>query len=187
MAKAEKDKIHYVDNKEFLKAMKEHRKAFLKSKKEGTPKPRVSEYIGECILKIAQKLANKSNFINYTFREDMINDGIENCLMYINNFNPNKSKQPFAYFTQIVYYAFIRRIAREKKHLYTKFKMIEQAMTNDFFETNEDSPVNAPTKYGSEHSNNYMHEFMDNFEKHKNEKKAKTTKKKKKSLEKFLE
>ena len=64
--------------------------------------------------------------MNYTFREDMVSDGIENCLQYIHNFNPNKSNNPFAYFTQIIYYAFIRRIQREKKQTHVKHKLIEK-------------------------------------------------------------
>ena len=83
----------------------------------GEEKPRVSNYIGECFLKIANGLSHKPNFMNYTFKDDMVSDGIENCLQYIHNFNPDKSNNPFAYFTQIIYYAFIRRIQREKnKH-----------------------------------------------------------------------
>ena len=79
------------------------------------PVPPVSNYLGECFLKIANHLSYRPNFINYTYRDDMISDGIENCLQYIHNFDPEKSKNPFAYFTQIIYYAFIRRIQKEKK------------------------------------------------------------------------
>ena len=87
------------------------------AEEKGDPKPQVSEYIGECFVKIANHLAYKSNFVNYTFREEMILDGIENCITYIDNFNPEKSKNPFAYFTQITYYAFLRRIQKERNNL----------------------------------------------------------------------
>ena len=87
--------------------------------------PRVSNYIGECFVKIANHLAYKSNFVNYTFREEMILDGIENCITYINNFDPAKSSNPFAYFTQITYYAFLRRIQKEKKQLDAKYRYIQ--------------------------------------------------------------
>jgi len=115
---------HYVDNKQFLAAMVERRELIAKAEKDGKPKPQVTNYIGECILKIATHLSYKPNFINYSYREEMISDGIENCLQYLDNFNPDKSNNPFAYFTQIIYYAFLRRIAKEKKQTYIKGKMI---------------------------------------------------------------
>ena len=125
---------HYVDNKEFLAAMIERRELIAKNEAEGKPKPQVSNYIGECILKIATHLSYKPNFINYSYREEMISDGIENCLQYLDNFNPDKSKNPFAYFTQIIYYAFLRRIAKEKKQTYIRGKLILD-MPFDTFET----------------------------------------------------
>jgi len=88
-------------------------------------KPIVPDYIGDCFIKIANHLAYKSNFINYSFRDEMILDAIENCLTYMHNFDPNKSRNPFAYFTQITYYAFVRRIQKEKRQLQTKYKYIE--------------------------------------------------------------
>ena len=125
--KKAKEKPHYVDNKKFLEAMIEHRDKCEKSEKQGKKKPEVTNYIGECFLKIANHLSYRPNFINYTFRDDMISDGIENCLQYMNNFNPEKSKNPFAYFTQIIYYAFIRRIQKEKKQMQIKSKLIANA------------------------------------------------------------
>ena len=117
-------KEHYVNNKEFLEAMKAYRKSVNKAKKEKKEKPLVTNYIGSCFLKIANHLSYRPNFINYTFRDDMISDGIENCLQYLDNFNPAKSNNPFAYFTQIIYYAFIRRIQKEKKQTTIKQKLI---------------------------------------------------------------
>ena len=108
---------YYVNNKEFLAAITEYRQKVLAAKEAGKPRPRVTNYLGECFLKIATHLSYKPNFVNYMFREDMICDGIENCLQYIDNFDPEKSKNPFAYFTQIIYYAFLRRIQKEKKQL----------------------------------------------------------------------
>jgi len=115
---------HYVDNKEFLAAITEYRERVQAAEAAGEEKPRVTEYLGECMVKIANHLAYKSNFVNYTFRDEMILDGIENCITYIDNFDPEKSKNPFAYFTQITYYAFIRRIQKEKKQIDTKKKFI---------------------------------------------------------------
>ena len=127
MAKTKARKEHYVNNKEFLVALIEYRKAVDKAEKQKKEKPPVTKYIGECFLKIAQHLSYRPNFINYTFRDDMISDGIENCLQYLDNFNPKKSNNPFAYFTQIIYYAFIRRIQKEKKQMQVKAKIIANA------------------------------------------------------------
>lgn len=125
MAKQKTQNRHYVNNKEFLAAMTEYRTARVEAEERGDDPPRVSNYIGECFVKIANHLAYKSNFVNYTFREEMILDGIENCITYINNFDPAKSSNPFAYFTQITYYAFLRRIQKEKKQLDAKYRYIQ--------------------------------------------------------------
>ncbi len=125
--KSTKKPEHYVDNKLFLAAMIEFKRSINKAKREKKPKPRVTNYIGECFLKIANHLSYRPNFINYTYRDDMINDGIENCLQYLENFNPRKSKNPFAYFTQIIYYAFVRRIQKEKKQSQIKNKLIHES------------------------------------------------------------
>ena len=124
-------KEHYVNNKEFLEAMKAYKKSVNKAKREKKEKPPVSNYIGSCFLKIANHLSYRPNFINYTFRDDMISDGIENCLQYLDNFNPAKSSNPFAYFTQIIYYAFIRRIQKEKKQTTIKHKLIMDSNYDD--------------------------------------------------------
>ena len=122
-----KNKPHYVDNKKFLQAMIEYRDKCRKAEEKGRKKPPVTNYIGECFLKIANHLSYRPNFINYTYRDDMISDGIENCLQYMSNFDPDKSDNPFAYFTQIIYYAFIRRIQKEKKQMQVKAKIIANA------------------------------------------------------------
>ena len=131
MTRTKKKPEHYVDNKLFLEAMKEYRKSCNKAKREKRNKPPVTDYIGSCFLKIANHLSYRPNFINYTFRDDMISDGIENCLQYLDNFNPRKSKNPFAYFTQIIYYAFIRRIQKEKKQVTIKNKLITESNYDD--------------------------------------------------------
>ena len=124
-------KPHYVDNKKFLSAMVEHRLKCQKAEDKKRKPPEVTNYIGECFLKIANHLSYRPNFINYTYRDDMISDGIENCLQYMSNFNPEKSNNPFAYFTQIIYYAFIRRIQKEKKQTTIKQRMIQEANYDD--------------------------------------------------------
>jgi hypothetical protein len=119
-------KQHYVDNEKFLEVMGEYREKFLQAKDDDIEPPIIPDYAGECFLKIAERLSHRPNFINYAFREEMVSDGIENCVMYASNFNPEKSANPFAYFTQIIYYAFLRRIEKEKKQLYIKYKTMEE-------------------------------------------------------------
>ena len=170
---------HYVNNKDFLDALIKHREACEKAAQEGKDKPIISNYIGDCILKIATHLSYKPNFINYSYRDDMILDGVENCIQYLSNFNPDKSSNPFAYFTQIIYYAFLRRIAKEKKQSYIKGKLI-QDMPFEMFELQEQDE-------DREFHNQYM-EFMqqnhqlDDFI----ERKAAKRKKKQPSLDDFI-
>tara|TARA_R100000329_G_scaffold151123_1_gene146018 strand:+ start:941 stop:1441 length:501 start_codon:yes stop_codon:yes gene_type:complete len=127
---------HYVNNKEFLAAIIVHRDNVALAKARGEPKPRISNYLGECFLKIATHLSFKPNFVNYMFKEDMISDGIENCVQYIHNFDPEKSQNPFAYFTQIIHYAFLRRIQKEKKQLEIKNKILERSGYSEVFDDN---------------------------------------------------
>jgi hypothetical protein len=124
---------HYVNNKEFLAALIKYREDKEIAEIQGKPKPPIPRYIGECFLKIANHLSFKPNFVNYMFKEDMISDGIENCVQYIHNFNPEKSQNPFAYFTQIIHYAFLRRIQREKRQLEIKNKILERSGFSEVF------------------------------------------------------
>lgn len=175
-----KSKPHYVNNADFLAAMKKYKESVLAAESSGDPKPRVPEYIGDCLLKIATHLSYKANFINYTYRDDMILDGVENCLQYIDNFDPTKSSNPFAYFTQIIYYAFIRKIQKEKKQTYVKNKLIlempfeafelqEQDETGefsnamlDYLRTHNDSSFNLPKKKPSKSKNkNSLENFLE--------------------------
>ena len=129
---AKKKSVHYVDNAKFLEAMKEWKEKCKDAEEAGDDPPRITDYIGECFLKIANGLSYRPNFINYTYRQEMISDGIENCFQYIHNLDPAKSKNPFSYFTQIIYYAFIRRIQKEKKQSHIKNKMIEKRSYESF-------------------------------------------------------
>ncbi len=136
MVKTKKKSEHYVNNKEFYQALVEYKRKVEVAKEKGLPKPRITNYLGDCFLRIANHLAYKPNFVNYMFKDDMICDGIENCVQYIHNFDTNRTN-PFAYFTQIVYYAFLRRIAKEKKQLEIKSKIIERSGYDEVF-TSED-------------------------------------------------
>ena len=175
-------KQHYVNNKQFLEAITEWKETVKDAESLGEERPPVTDYIGECFLKIAQHLSFRPNFINYSYKEEMIGDGIENCLQYVNNFDPEKSKNPFSYFTQIIYYAFIRRIQKEKKQTHTKHKIIEKNMMPTF----DQNPLD---------DNNYGNQYMDYLQKNmlpqdgQEVYKANSSKKKetKKSLENFYE
>ena len=162
-----KRKEHYVDNKKFLQAMTDWRLKYDKAMKAKRKAPKVTNYIGECFLKIANHLSYRPNFINYTYRDDMISDGIENCLQYMNNFNPKKSNNPFAYFTQIIYYAFIRRIQKEKKQQDVKAKLI----ANSGAEMMMDSLVGDDAQY--------KNQMLDFLQKNVKESEPKEIKKKK--------
>ena len=140
---------HYIDNKVFYAEMVKW-KALVDTERAAERKtPPVTDYIGKCFLDIATHLSYRPNFINYPYREEMIGDGIENCLMYASNFDPSKSKNPFSYFTQIIYFAFLRRIAKEKKQMYIRYKMLEAADKTgrvrrnllDSNDSNTDDPV----------------------------------------------
>jgi hypothetical protein len=129
---------HYVNNKEFLVAICKYKNDVAEAAEKGETKPRITNYLGECFLKIATHLSYKPNFVNYMFREDMICDGIENCVQYIHNFNPEKSSNPFAYFTQIIHYAFLRRIQKEKKQMEIRTKIIERSGYDEVFTVDGD-------------------------------------------------
>tara|TARA_B100000927_G_scaffold83436_1_gene66974 strand:- start:855 stop:1328 length:474 start_codon:yes stop_codon:yes gene_type:complete len=149
MKRVAKKKQHYVDNQKFLAAIVEYKRRVKVAEEKGLEKPRVNDYIGGCFLKIANHLSFRPNFINYMYKDDMICDGIENCIQYIDNFNPEKSKNPFAYFTQIVYYAFLRRIAKEKRQMDIKDKIIDKYGYSDVFSVDG----SATTDYNSIKSN----------------------------------
>jgi hypothetical protein len=116
---------HYIDNERFFREMQEWKKTVHEAEQTGEKEPPVTPYIGECFLKIAEQLSSKPNFAHYAYRDEMICDAVENCVVYAANFDPDKSSNPFSYFTQIIYYAFLRRIQREKKQSFIKYKMVK--------------------------------------------------------------
>ena len=146
---AKKKSEHYVNNKELLAALIDYRAQVAVAKTKDLPKPRISNYLGECFLKIATHLSYKPNFVNYMFRDDMISDGIENCVQYIHNFDPAKSKNPFAYFTQIIHYAFLRRIQKEKKQLEIKTKIIEKTGYDEVMVVDDGALTSASSDYNT--------------------------------------
>ena len=160
---SKKKSEHYVNNKELLEALIVYRAKVADSFREingreptkadrsqhWKGKPQITNYLGECFLKIATHLSYKPNFVNYMFRDDMISDGIENCVQYIHNFDPEKSKNPFAYFTQIIHYAFLRRIQKEKKQLEIKNKILEKTGFDQVFDDNNTIDGNNYSDYNS--------------------------------------
>ncbi len=136
--------VHYVNNREFSQAVVDYVNLVKKAKTENTEIPRITEYIGRCFLRIAEGLSHKPNFVRYTYREEMVMDGVENCIKAIMNYNIEAatrtgSPNAFAYFTQINYYAFIRRIMKEKKQQDIKFRYIEHAGIEDFMSNSENT------------------------------------------------
>ena len=140
---------HYVNNKELLEALIVYRAKVAHAKENDLPKPRITNYLGSCFLKIATHLSYKPNFVNYMFRDDMISDGIENCVQYIHNFDPEKSRNPFAYFTQIIHYAFLRRIQKEKKQLDIKTKIIEKTGFDEVMTVEDGALTGAMSEYNT--------------------------------------
>jgi hypothetical protein len=171
---------NYINNADFLAAIKLYKQSVKEAEENGLPKPQIPRYLGECILKIATHLSYKPNFINYTYKDDMILDGIENCINYFDNFDPNKSSNPFAYFTQIIFYAFLRRISKEKKHSYIKNKLIQE-MPFEAFELqlqDEDGHFHNAYIDFMQSNNNFDNSFI--------EKKKVKSKKQKSNLDDFI-
>ena len=155
---ARRAKRNYVNNRDFLDALIQYKKDCSEAEEAGDELPRVPDYIGTCIYQIATRLATKPNFSGYTYKEDMISDGIENCLLYIRNFNPEKSQNPFAYFTQIIWYAFLRRIHKEKRQMYIRFKSSQSMLATGGTYTGEEVDLYLNT------SADYMNSFVQDYE-----------------------
>ena len=177
---------NYVNNAEFLSAMVAYKKAVKDAEESGEEAPRIPDYIGECLFQIATRLLYKPNFINYSYREDMISDGLENAILCINNFDPEKSSNPFAYFTQVIYFAFIRRIQKEKRQMYVRHKVIENSVImGTAVEGGIDGDDNFDPGY-IDLDNDYMSDFVKNYEKNLEAKKT-PAKKQKRGLENFYD
>lgn len=153
---------NYINNKRFLEVITEYKQACKKAEEEGKEYPRIPNYVGECFYLIANRLAKRPNFYSYTYREEMISDGLENAVQCVRNFDPEKSNNPFAYFTQVIWFAFVRRIKREKKELYIKHKVTENSVINGTI-------INGEGNYGFDAfvdlDNDYMANFVENYEK----------------------
>ncbi len=164
---------HYVDNKQLYTVIIDYKNRVAEAKKNNFDKPQIPDYVGLCILQIANRLSTKPNFINYSYREEMISDGIENCISYFDNFDPAKSDNPFAYFTQIIYFAFLRRIQKEKKQVYTKHKIAENSIVFDEVVevSDHDDFVMDFSQFDAENISEFMKSFEDSMEKKKQKRK----------------
>ena len=178
-------KKNYVNNPEFLQAIIDYKKLCTEAEDSGDSKPQIPDYIGECIYQISTRLASKPNFSGYSYKDEMISDGLENAIQALGNFDPDKSSNPFAYFTQIIWYAFLRRIDKEKKQLYIKHKVTENSVISGTAVEEGDDDGSAPSYIDLD--NDYMTDFVKNYEKKMDEKKAQQQKRAKKGLEKFID
>ena len=159
MARQKRQSIHYVNNAEFSQAVVDYVHTVNEAKENETVIPKVPDYIAQCFLRIAEGLSHKSNFIRYTYREEMVMDAVENCLKAINNYDieaATRTGKPnaFAYFTQITWYAFLRRIAKEKKQQDIKMKYLTKSGIENFID-NELA--------GDDMSNQVVGAFVDNL------------------------
>ena len=179
-----KKKNHYVDNEEFLQDILDYKRRCREAAAEGREKPRVTEYCGKCIWLITENLARKPRFMNYSFIDEMKSDALENCFLYFDNFNPDISQNPFAYFTQIIYYAFHRRISKEEKNRYIMYKKFQESVLDtadaSLMVDGDDNHLISSTMYDN------LNEFIKNFEARELAKKEKR-KLAKEGLEKFVE
>jgi hypothetical protein len=168
-------KANYINNKEFYALLVEYKLACNEAEKRGTERPRIPEGVGKCFYMIASRLSSKANFIGYTYKDEMVSDALENCVMAVHNFDPEKSKNPFAYFTQIIWYAFLRRIEKEKRQTYIKYKSLEQAVIEEGM---SDEQGGAYVNFDI--TNDKMKPIIEKYEK------KKTKKVKPKGIEKFV-
>jgi hypothetical protein len=153
---AKKKGEHYVDNAKLCEELTLWRNQYLKAKENDEPPPQMSDYLGETILQIATRLSFRPNFANYTYRDEMVSDGIENCIRYCHNFNPEKSSNAFAYITQILWWAFLRRIEAEKKQFYLKYKCMEEAGVHGLY--------SAVKNKKDLHENDPQRQFLDHLQ-----------------------
>lgn len=188
MKKKRKSSNNYVDNTRFFEEILKYKKEVRKAKRLGLEEPRIPEYVGECIFKIAERLATKPCFINYSYKDEMISDGIENSILYFHDYDPKIGQNPFAYFTQVIYFAFLRRIKKEEKNRYIIYKNFQHSLVHGSEDPygaegiigNDDESRMSPVIYDN------INDFMTRFEEKEEALKIKR-KKVKKGLQKYYE
>lgn len=183
-----RDDTHYVNNKDFLNAFIQYHSEYKSSKEKGELPPRIPDYIGKCFMKIAEKFSNHKSFIGYPYKDEMIADAIENCIMYAYDFDPNRGTNPFAYFTTVVWHAFVRRINKENKNKYIIYKshqMKSNQYDTDYLDENgnvyriNDASETAVTKELYDNITSYIDDYEKKIREKKTKKKTKSAKSKK--------
>jgi hypothetical protein len=169
-----KRKAHYINNQSFLEELVKHRDKLKIARDAGLPEPILPDYIGKCFLQIAERYSRKPSFGSYAFREELVYDALENMILYYESFDPEKGKNPFAYFTQVTHYAFLRRIEKEKLQLYLKYKSIENFMLQNInsADVNDGSLNSEVFDINSEYMNEFVRDFEARMEAKKQSKKA---------------
>lgn len=164
---AKRAKRNYVNNKDLFDALIEYQEKCKEAEDSGDEKPRVPDYIGTCIWQISTRLASKPNFSGYSYKEDMIMDGVENCLLYMHNFDREKTQNPFAYFTQIIWYAFLRRIAKEKKQMYVRYKSSQSMLSSGGTYDHGGEDITMHLNTDVDYINNFIQDYEDKLAKDK--------------------
>lgn len=180
-----KKPVEYVNNKEFYTAIVEYRQKLNYARENNLPEPKIPDYIGECIMKIAQRLSTKPCFLSYSFRSEMVSDAIENSFLYFHDYdpdyNPNNDPDykpnPFSYFSQLAFFAFLRRIAKEERIRYTLYKSFQQSiidsgLDHSLFVDADDNNIMPKQMYAN------INDFMKRFEDKEEQKKLKRKQKK---------
>ena len=171
MARAPK---HYVNNKQLYETYVEFFKKCEENKAAGLDRPPIPKYAVEAIMLISQNVAKRGNFSSYPFLDEMIEDAIENCIRYFDRFDINyKTKNPFAYLTQIITFAFIRKIKKEKEYLFLKKKIYEHSYQLGGLTTQQPGDTNVYSLPIDSLDTDYMNNLVAGIEESKKKKKEK--------------
>ena len=175
MTSKAKQRPHYVDNKKFSLAVVEYVETVNEAREADSEIPKVTDYIATCFMKISEGLSHRPNFVRYTYREEMVMDAVENCLKAIENYNINATTRTgkpnaFAYFTQIIWYAFLRRISKEKKQMYIRFKSSQVMVASGGTYSGDEVNLNLNTNV--DYMNSFVQDYEDKIAKDKAKKKA---------------
>ncbi len=165
---------HYVDNEKMYAALVDYTAAVKVADEAGVKHPRVSNYIGECFMKICSRLASVYQFCNYTYKDEMTDRAIEACLRKVLSFNPEKSANPFSYFTQTAYYSFLNTLEVEKQQTYIRYKAMTDRMATDGYDLAQEDvhEIQQVETENEDFSLEHIQTFVDAYEKKKFKKKV---------------
>jgi len=156
----------YIDNKKFSRAVADYVIELKQAEKQNKPRPPIPNYIAECFIMIAEHRAKHPSFAGYPFIDDMIGDAIEKQLRAIGNYNidmKTRTNAPnaFAYFSQIVFFSFLHRIATEKKQLHIKETLIKDLDLAELADCDDDYESAYLTKMKTKMG---YHDYIDDME-----------------------